>query len=660
MFVPTNIKFCNYYIAPLVLCVAFFALRCSTPGGNDRTSQLITTDTAELVSKLAHAEKVSVSRPDSAIVLFQEIINEIEALRLLNSDSCSLRSWGTEKKIMAIQGIAVSHTNTGDFDLALKGIGEGLELVERGRVDTCLKLHKVKERLLSSRSIVQKKQGNYLSAIETLRELLELAEEHKDISGRAIYLTNIGNAYQELGEHNLAIDYIGRAIKLHEITGNRRGVAVCKLTLANIYNTTGRFNEARSNYIETLTELTNLGYTGHVGLVQSNLGVLEKRQGNFLLAREYFNKALSSLTIAGNKSGLAMVWGNIADLANEAKNYSEAVTFAKLQLDEAIRSSNLINQRYAFKHLYKAYKGLGHTKEALQNYEEFVSIKDSIASTEKRNEVARLEAKYQDAKKKEEIKHLEALSELLQERNKQKSILLLALGALGLSVLAAGGFWLRAIRLNSKRKALDLEQRLLRSQMNPHFVFNSLTSIQSMILKEERDKASEVVLSFARLMRLILESSREEYITFSQEIEIVERYAQLQKLRFPNRFTLSVRLEPENLGEDILTLPLLLQPFVENSIEHAFTNESNGTIAIDISQEGAYIICKIEDDGLGFDTNVKRSYSDHKSLATQITRERLELIQGKLKQEATLKIESPLSKGGGTRVTIKIPKMIAN
>jgi tetratricopeptide (TPR) repeat protein len=647
------------FTVTFVLAIAFSAYRCSPSSNKVDSSHVTLTDTAELVSRMAAAEKVSLSKPDSAIALYEGLINEIEALRPSFSNSCQLRMWVEEKRIMAIQGIAVSYTNLGDFDLAHKQISIGLDVVEKSSVDTCLKLQKVKERLLGSRSVVQKKQGNYLDAIETLRELLTLAEERKDISGRAIYLTNIGNAYQELGEQNLAIEYIGKAIKLHELTGNRKGVAVCKLTLANIYNSAGKFDEARSNYIETLTELTTLGYTGHVGLVQSNLGVLEKRQGNSKLARDCFDKALKNLTLTGNKSGVAMVWGNIADLANDTKNYSEAITYASLQLDEAKRASNLINQRYAYKHLYKANKGLNNQKEALSNYELFVTIKDSVASTEKQNEVARLEAKYQDVKKKEEIKHLEALSEVLQEKNRQKSTLIFVLGALAFSVMAAGGFWLRTIQLNSKRKALDLEQRLLRLQMNPHFFFNSLTTIQSMVLRDEKDKASDVVLSFARLMRLILESSREELIPISQEIEIVERYSLLQSLRHPNRFNLSVSIEPIAIREDLLIPPLLLQPFIENCIEHAFPSDVNGTIQLTISQINGSLIFTIEDNGIGFNTLEKSTGGQHKSLATQITRERLEIIKSKYKKDTALTIESPIDGERGTRVTIKIPEFFA-
>ncbi len=645
-------------LVTLVLAFAFSSNQCSTSSKKNDFSLVPLIDTTELVSRMAAAEKISISKPDSAIALYEGLITEIEALHSIFADSCKMLMWVTEKRAMAIQGIAVSYTNLGDFDLAHNQINIGLSVIEKSNVDTCLKLQKVKERLLSSRSIIQKKQGNYLNAIETLRELLVFAEERKDISARAVYLTNIGNAYQELGEQNLAIEYIGKAIKLHEIAGNRRGVAVCKLTLANIFNSSGKFDEARSNYIETLTELSALGYTGHVGLVQSNLGVLEKRQGNSKLARDYFDKALKNLSLAGNKSGMAMVWGNIADLANDTKNYSEAITFASLQLEEAIRTSNLINQRYAYKHLYKAFKGIGKQGDALTSYEKFVSIKDSVASTEKQNEIARLEAMYQDTKKKEEIKHLEELSELLNIKSRQKTILLFVLLALAISIIVAGILWLRTNKINSKRKEIDLEQRLLRSQMNPHFVFNSLTSIQSMILREEKDKASDVVLSFARLMRLILESSREELIPLSQEIEIVERYAQLQMLRHPNRFKLNISVVPQELQNEVQIPPLLLQPFIENCIEHAFPSDSMGIIELKIIQLNESILCSIEDNGVGYNFTEKAN-SNHKSLASQITHERLDLIKNRYKQNAQLTIISPAANGGGTRVEIEIPTFYA-
>lgn len=651
-----ELGYCKLFLKWTLLFFFFFFFNsCNQVKTKREAFEGITADTTAIVNCIVNAEKVSGFNPDSAIKCYQLIFEQLTSIPKSYSDTCYWRQWLTLKWATVHQGIAAALTTKGEHQLALEAIEKGIERLDQPDADTCMDLSTMKTRLLNSKSIVYKKQGNYLGAIEIFRGLLQQAEEKQSIGDQAIYLTNIANIYQEMNEHTLAIEYLEKAHKFHQLVGNQRGIAACKITLGNINNTIGNYDIARNYYMEAIEDLEKMGLLAPIGLIQSNLGVIEKREGNYAAARQYYSRALENLSRVSNRNGMAMVWGNIADLANETKNYSEAIKYAQLQLEEAKKSSNLINQRYAHKHLYKAYKALGKSNEALAFFEEFVSIKDSIASTEKRNEVSRLESVYQDAKKKQQIQHLEETSALLLEKNRQNKILLIIIIAFAIAIAAATFFWIRASKADAQRKAIDLEQRLLRLQMNPHFFFNVLTSIHAMAIRGDMQQASDALMGFARLTRLILESSREEFIPISQEIEICERYAMLQSIRFPHRFSFSVHIEPTDAAEKYLIPPMLLQPFVENAIEHAFPNHANGNIKLSITRSNESLICMIDDNGVGMKSAQPNEKGKHQSLAIHITRERLSNLKRKYKRNTQISIHSPINSNGGTRVLIEIP-----
>ena len=132
-----------------------------------------------------------------------------------------------------------------------------------------------------------------------------------------------------------------------------------------------------------------------------------------------------------------------------------------------------------------------------------------------------------------------------------------------------------------KKKIAELEQRILLSQMNPHFVFNSLTAIQSYIFRNEPYMAGKYLASFSKLVRLILENSRQQYIPISKEMDTLSYYLELQALRFEEKFDFKIDIDEDIDLEHHLIPPMLAQPFIENAIEHGIIHMSNkGSITI--------------------------------------------------------------------------------
>ena len=224
-------------------------------------------------------------------------------------------------------------------------------------------------------------------------------------------------------------------------------------------------------------------------------------------------------------------------------------------------------------------------------------------------------------------------------------------------------FRLRIRQLNQKHQLYNkinrLEQQALRAQMNPHFTFNALNSIQSFLMYEEHEKAEKYLLKFAQLIRQTLNNSREQYITIEDEIEILEKYMDLERMRFRNKFAYRIH---NGIGKEKLVtyIPnMLIQPFIENAILHGFsTKESGGVIDISFLPDNhEQIICIIEDNGIGRAAAAKLSSGSHVSFATKITEERLKAFEtgkhNKFRIEIT-DIEGP-EDARGTRVTINIP-----
>ncbi|NVO09320.1 MAG: histidine kinase [Bacteroidales bacterium] len=189
--------------------------------------------------------------------------------------------------------------------------------------------------------------------------------------------------------------------------------------------------------------------------------------------------------------------------------------------------------------------------------------------------------------------------------------------------------------LKSKRDLLisfnKIEQQLLLTQINPHFIFNSLTAIQSFIFRNEPNQAGKYLSSFAKLIRFIIESSKLEITTIEREIKILQLYFDLQTLRFEGKFDYKIEIDETIDIDEISIPPMLAQPFIENSIEHGFIQLSeNGVITVRFKKGEKSIIIEVEDNGIGIEESKfvhLKSGKSHQTLAAEITSQRLKKIR---------------------------------
>lgn len=331
-------------------------------------------------------------------------------------------------------------------------------------------------------------------------------------------------------------------------------------------------------------------------------GILHYENGNFPQAIKNYEKSIFYLKkipdsmMEGRTKELLEAYLNIADGHIQAKNFDSAKKYmdsAKAYIDNNTSFDNL------------SYVGEIQLKLNVLNSESIGNILDGYyALVNKQNRIH--EQKIED--------ELDALTlanqkekQLINE-NKQQEIdnLKLQIGffvalILIVFVVLIGLLFYRQRKLRFERNSLLLQQRLLRSQMNPHFTFNALYSIKNQIATDQKT-ATDYLLKFSRLLRLILENSVQNFVELQSELELLEKYLALQLFRFPNTFTYDIQLK--NIDEEDLLFipPMLLQPFIENSIEHGFQNiDYTGHIAICLEKKDELLFCSIEDNGIGWE-----------------------------------------------------------
>jgi ligand-binding sensor domain-containing protein len=238
------------------------------------------------------------------------------------------------------------------------------------------------------------------------------------------------------------------------------------------------------------------------------------------------------------------------------------------------------------------------------------------------------------------------------------------LGGLGL-LLAAVGFGAFRYRLREVQKEAGmreqiaaLERSALQAQMNPHFIFNSLNSIQNFIMQNEKQQAAQYLATFARLVRDSLNASAAGKVTLEDEVRMLENYLALEKMRFKNRFDFAVEVADDTDAFDILLPPLLIQPFVENAVLHGMKNAAGqGFIRVFFEEKEDVLAVTVEDNGPGLSAGKEAAEARaHKSLGMGITQKRLALLGGKAQAES-LHIEELKNEKGevqGTRVRVEI------
>lgn len=361
------------------------------------------------------------------------------------------------------------------------------------------------------------------------------------------------------------------------------------------------------------------------------------RTKNGDLEKLYNDSALMVAKKSNYNRQTAGAYQNISVYYRDKKEYKKAALYADSALPYFKAFGNTSMMMGGFVTIYKAHKLAGNYKEALEAYEQKVAMSDSLLNLEKTQKIKELEEKYNQAKNEKTINELSQEKEIYTLQNRILIIIVLAV----LMALALIWFYFRQRHLKQQQKILEAEQRLNRARMNPHFFFNALATLQQYALSEGNGLTLATNLSrFSNIMRETLESTYREYVTVEQEADFLKEYLDLQQMRYEEKFTYRIMIA-EIVEPDELLLPaMIIQPFVENAVEHGFANiDHTGllTINFDIAVE-ELVIC-ITDNGKGL-AEVKALNTEHISRASQIIKDRIYLLNIKLKTRARFSIEN--------------------
>lgn len=500
--------------------------------------------------------------------------------------------------------------------------------------------------------------GDYTASAEICYKLLAITEKSGDKYDKASCLLLLANSFDRMKQSAKGIEYARQAAPLIEQLTLPYEKASLLSELASRYLWSYQDTKIES-FIDTAEFYTRAqleigrkeGFISIIGKGYNKMNGYAHERNDFSNALKYVDSSIYLFEKAGNRTQLATSYGDKADILMEMKNYKEARRYADSCLSLHLQNKNpeLIANSYAL--LYQISNNAENYKDAVWAMNEYLTINDSLTAVEKSNKINELEKKYNQAKNETTIKELD---------KKKQFYFFLAIA--GLLTALAIGFFLRQQSLKHKKNILETEQRLNRARMNPHFFFNALTALQKFALKENDGQAMASNLSkFSNIMRETLESTYKEYVTVEQEMEFLNEYLEVQKIRFPQSFSYSVTADTELEVDDTLIPAMIIQPFVENSIEHGFIGiDYPGNISIHFSNEKKEIKIEIKDNGKGLSTTAKESLpagetgNEHISRASQIIKDRIYLLNIKLKTKAGFSIDNN-STGQGVLVKINLP-----
>lgn len=537
--------------------------------------------------------------------------------------------------------LAQHYKRLGNFEESLREAIASVKLLDAAKASKA-------DRMLSYSDLAIAYQNtNFLE--EALEMTLKNLEEVKDdpvTKGKGRFYFDVGNAYNHLADYKKAEIYYNKAIEICEQTDFTYGKMLMTGTLAAMYRVQKKYELSKQKFGESLPFFKKIGDTRSVASSMYQLAQVESMQGNHKRALPLLEEALALYEELGSM----------------------------LYRQE-------INQQ-----LYITHSILGQQVKADDAKVLYNAAKDSINSREDKKRIVEMQTKYETEKVEAEKEAAEANAALAEEKSTRDRYFLI--GTIVISGLILLSSLLSFSRIKAKKKAesiilelhetqkrlalekqyRDSELKALKAQMNPHFIFNALNSIQEYIILNKKDLAGDYLGKFADLMRKYLQHSDSGTLTIQDEIESLEMYLELEALRFEDTLSYTFNVS-EKINKEQLRIPtMLIQPYVENALKHGLLHRKTGRkLSITFTNESdKTITCYIEDNGVGRERSAAikaQSQYMHVSFATKATENRLSLLNYQKDRKIGVEIMDLFKEDGsarGTRVILSIPTKSIN
>lgn len=465
--------------------------------------------------------------------------------------------------------------------------------------------------------------GQYDLAISQFKRALELERELSNKLGLAINNQNIGDCFEQKEELEVALEYYRKSLAYNEDINNDYGRIICKNSIARIYTKQGMPNAALVIFEPLQEQALKIGDNFITASVFINTGYAQTSIGRYAEAKKNIRQGLKLAQESDMPALIIAAKRFLADLAANTGDYKEAL---RQQQEAESYENTIVNQR-----------NLNYMNEMILRYD----------SEKKNNQIISLA---QDAE----------LSKIRLRKN-QTTILVaaLTLGLIGTMLF----IMYRKYHSDNEKKVLSLEQNMLRSQMNPHFLFNSLNSIKLYIINNDKKNAVHYLNKFSKLVRRILEGSSLKEISLGEELETAELYLNIENIRFSDEINFEVDIAEQIDAEQVKIPSLVLQPFLENAIWHGLSSkEGEKRIWINVYNYDKYHIgIDIVDNGVGRNASEKikeKRVLKRKSVGIDITTERLANFSKDYQNDFEVAIADLTDDEGasrGTKITLKIP-----
>lgn len=509
--------------------------------------------------------------------------------------------------------------------------------------------------------------NDYTQSLHYLFRGLKIAEETNDIKLKAAIYSNIGLAYETLEDWDNTLAYAQKSLAIKLQLKDTLGLAKTYNNIANAYYYQKQDSIAAVYFRRSLAYRILANDSVGIASISNDLGNLMMEQKQYDSALHYLwlslpyfeqHKESAFWSYCLNLISLGHTYLKMGNVQEAAKMMKECPT-CETEIEDFAFKKNL----YSLKYVY--YKRVGRFANALTYLELMQQAADSLFQESKNFENQRIAIRYDFDKKavQDSLNYQLRLTEQQKTTAEYKSrMYLLAVGVLLIAGIA--GFFYSRSNINRKKQLIAQQQtqlaegKALRAQMNPHFIFNCLNTIDSFVLQNKQLDASRLIQRFSKLSRRILEHTSENFITVQQELETLNIYLQIEQVRKNNQFTFSIDANADTLK--YLIPPMLLQPFVENAVLHGMKGmqDGKGYIRIKTVCDQKYVYFEIEDNGIGRCKAMELKQAQietHRSMSMEITMQRLETLHGHKQKEEYIRFTDFVPPQQGTMVEIVIP-----
>lgn len=526
----------------------------------------------------------------------------------------------------------------------------------------------------------------YSLSIDYYLKALKIAKKEGHLKNQSIAYNGLGLCYASLSQgHEKALEYFTKALATERQANNSLGEAMNLLSIGNYYSRQGNYVKARL-YLDTLYQI-NLQRKDTLGLAHSHqamANVFFKEQKNPEQAEEHYLRALAYFRIINRKIYVANLMNDLGDFYLSYKQSAKAKAFFKQGLQLAIDLKQLGLQAQSYYGLSLVAEKEGNLQEALAYYKKGKESEDHLELDKQNTQVLGLAHQFDLDQKESQIEQLKQESFLNHKANKAKRILLIVSSSVVVLALLVFLVLAKIKEVRNRTKALfkkkedelikaklersiaEAEMVAARSQLNPHFLFNSLNAIHLLIKKKEPEKANHYLVTLSRFLRMILELPKSDVIALEKELELINYYLKLESKRFDSDFTYHIDPVAPELQQQVKIPPLLLQPFVENAIWHGLlpSPKKEKTLQIRIRKQEKGVCITISDNGIGRQEVQQIGtppFNKRKSMGTAITQERIRQYNHTYNCHIALEIEDkylPDGRREGTDVHIALTNCI--